>query len=88
MNLTAHLDNNFLLFKQDEKIASPLGVLLFDYYENEEQVKSYIKLHEEEIQCVVSDMNINGAIPFGQSQNPQLNDYADGIDTISFLKRI
>jgi hypothetical protein len=88
MNLTAHLDNNFLLFKQDEKIASPLGVLLFDYYENEEQVKSYLNQHEEEIQCVVSDMNLIGAIPFGQSQNPQLNDYADGIDTISFLKGI
>lgn len=88
MNLTAHLDNNFLLFKQDEKIASPLGVLLFDYYENIDQVKEYIKKHEEEIQCVVSEMEIDNAVPFGQAQYPKLNDYADGVDTIGFLMNL
>lgn len=85
MNLTPHLDNNFLLFKQDEKIASPLGVLLFDYYESIEQVKDYINLHKDEIQCVVSEMLLENAVAFGQSQYPALNDYADGVDTIQFL---
>jgi hypothetical protein len=73
------------LFKQDEKIASPLGILLFDYYESIEQVKDYINLHKDEIQCVVSEMPLENAVDFGQSQYPALNDYADGVDTIQFL---
>jgi hypothetical protein len=28
---------------------------------------------------------IDNLIPFGQSQHPALDDYADGVDTIQFL---
>jgi hypothetical protein len=27
-------------------------------------------------------------IPFGQTQKPELSDYADGIDTLAFLERL
>ncbi len=88
MNLAPHLDNGFLILKQDDLIASPLSVLLFQFYENLEEVKSFIHAHQDEIQCVVGNGEIEGMVAFGQSQNPGLADYADGVDTIAFLKSL
>ncbi len=86
MNLAPHLDNGFLILKQDEGISSPLSVLLFQFYENLEEVKAYVETHKNEIQCVVGNTEMDGMVPFGQSQNPGLADYADGEDTLEFLK--
>jgi hypothetical protein len=47
-----------------------------------------LKEQQESIQCVVSNTDIEGAIPFGEAQNPQLWDYADGVDTLEFLKNL
>ena len=35
-----------------------------------------------DVQCVVG----GGGIPFGDAQHPALNDYADGVDTLQFLR--
>ncbi len=86
MNLAPHLDNGFLILKQDDLIASPLSVLLFQFYENMEDVNVYIETHKNELQCVVG--NIEGGLSFGQSQSPELWDYADGIDTMIFLEQL
>jgi len=37
---------------------------------------------QDEIQCVVGKRHL----PFGKSQQPALKDYADGMDTLTFLK--
>jgi hypothetical protein len=37
--------------------------------------------NNDDVQCVVSKEHI----PFGKSQQPSLSDYADGVDTMSFL---
>lgn len=76
------LDNNFLLIKEDkEALVSPLGVLFYEFYEDESELRSGLKERENEIQCIVS----NKDIPFGKAQCPELWDYADGVDTMDFL---
>jgi hypothetical protein len=42
---------------------------------------------EEKIQCVVGHAP-PATIPFGQAQHPALWDYADGVDTMTFLTSI
>lgn len=79
------LDNGFMLVKQDDRLSSPIGCLYFDYYENFEQVKSYVNQRSDEIQCIVSHMDGLDSVPFGSAQFPKLDDYADGVDTLSFL---
>jgi hypothetical protein len=86
MNLTPHLDNGFLILKQDDGLASPLSVLLFSFYDTEEEVKTYLEVNKEIIQCGVGKANY--LLDFGKSQQPELWDYADGIDTIKFLKSL
>lgn len=80
------LDNNFLLLKEDEQYASPIGVLFFEYYDMIEEVAKRLDADKEKIQCIVSNSTaLKNAIPFGEAQCPKLTDYADGVDTMKFL---
>ncbi|HVW95159.1 MAG TPA: hypothetical protein VHA56_04280, partial [Mucilaginibacter sp.] len=86
-----HLDNGFLLIKKDPSMSSPLAVLYFEYYDDINSVEKILQIQRNNIQCVVSTMplNINNQIVnFGESQKPALWDYADNIDTMSFLLEV
>lgn len=85
MNQTVHLDNLFLLVKEDTHIASPLGVLFYERYKTLEDVTQTLQTAASSIQCVVSKVQLPGAVPLGEAQQPQLTDYADGVDTLAFL---
>jgi len=79
------LDNGFLTIKEDVSHASPISSVFYEFYENLTDLEKRLKTEEENIQCIVSDNLIKNSIPFGQSQYPKLWDYADKIDTITFL---
>lgn len=88
VNKERHLDNGFLLLKQDDKLTSPLAVLFYQTYSTLDDAIEKLKSRSDEIQCVVSQMKIeldNQVVAFGQSQAPKLWDYADGVDTMQFL---
>ena len=40
---------------------------------------------KDEIQCVVSKIDLGVNIPFGKTQQSELWDYADNVDTMEFL---
>ena len=79
------LDNGFLTIKEDTSYASPISSVFYEFYENIEDLQARLEADSEQIQCVVSNDLIKNSIPFGQTQNPQLWDYADNVDTITFL---
>jgi hypothetical protein len=86
MNSIEHLDNGFLLVKPDDTLGSPVGVLFYQYYTDIDSALNYVSQNIDSIQCLVAnDRQISNSIGFGIAQNPSLNDYADGIDTIAFL---
>jgi hypothetical protein len=86
MNKVPHLDNGFLLLKEDYNIDPPTAVIYYQFYKNIDEVNRYIQENKEKIQCVVSNNSqLKGTIPFGMAQKPELWDYADEIDTIKFL---
>ncbi|MRT91351.1 acyl-CoA reductase [Ancylomarina sp. 16SWW S1-10-2] len=84
MNAIKHYDNGFLLMKEDKSISSPISVLYYEYYKDLEQVNKHLEKDSENIECIVSQTREN-TISFGKTQMPQLNDYADHIDTMAFL---
>ncbi|KRD09932.1 acyl-CoA reductase [Flavobacterium sp. Root901] len=81
-------DNGFLTLKEDSSYASPISSVFYEYYENLEDLKSRLETDAEQIQCIVSSDIIKNSVAFGQTQNPQLWDYADNVDTITFLLTI
>jgi hypothetical protein len=91
VNRDKHLDNGFLLVKEDERMVSPLAVLFYEEYESIDTVQALLARESENIQCIVSTapLNVsNQAVGFGKSQQPALWDYADGIDTMDFLTKL
>jgi len=88
VNSDKHLDNGFLLVKEDTRLASPLAVLYFEYYDDLESAETKLNRDSDQIQCVVSSAPLsikNQVVDFGKSQQPALWDYADGVDTMAFL---
>lgn len=91
VNSDKHLDNGFLMVKEDERLASPLAVLYFSYYDDLAQAQELLQKQSDNIQCIVTNAPISvpsQVVAFGQSQHPALWDYADGIDTMEFLSNL
>lgn len=82
------LDNGFLILKEDEGFSSPISTLFYGYYSSIDELTLLIEENKNQLQCVVSHAKIAGALPFGQTQSPQLWDYADGVNTLDFLRKL
>ena len=82
------LDNEFLTLKEDTSYASPISSVFYEYYEDIDDLKTRLANEAEQIQCIVSNNLVSKSIPFGQTQQPKLWDYADNVDTIAFLSVI
>ena len=78
------LENGFLLMKEDKSLFSPLAMLYYEYYDDVQSIEQFIEENAEQLQCVVSQKDI----PFGNTQKPNLWDYADGVDTVDFLREL
>jgi hypothetical protein len=48
-------------------------------------VKESLLINREQIQCIVGHDTDLCTVGFGESQKPGLMDYADAVDTVSFL---
>ncbi|WP_417290864.1 acyl-CoA reductase [Corallibacter sp.] len=82
------LENGFLMLKEDESYASPIATIFYEQYSSLETLNKKLKTDTNKIQCVVSKGLNSNDIAFGQTQNPQLWDYADSVDIIEFLLKI
>ncbi|WP_369994949.1 acyl-CoA reductase [Winogradskyella sp.] len=82
------LENGFLMIKEDESYVSPIATVFYEHYTNEESLKEKLSLDSDRIQCVVADGFSKAEVTFGDTQNPQLWDYADNVDTVEFLLKI
>ena len=85
-----HLDNGFILLKEDTGIHPPLSVIFFEKYNSIPSLISMLDQNREKIQVIESREKIHGitTIPFGTAQQPELWDYADGVDTLKFLSKL
>ena len=82
------LDNGFLTIKEDSSFSSPISSVFYEFYDNLDTLKNKLKLEEDKIQCIVSNNLIENSIAFGETQKPNLWDYADNVDTLEFLLKL
>src|SRR5690554_4401634 len=82
------LDNGFMVLKEDLSYSSPISVVFYEFYSDLEELKNRLSQDQEQIQCIVSNNLIENSVAFVQTQLPKLWDYADNIDTISFLNSL
>lgn len=81
MNQHKLLDNNFILLRESNELFSPLGMLHYHFCDSENEINNYIEFYKNDIQVVVG----KNFVDFGKSQQPDLNDYADGLNVLNWL---
>lgn len=80
LNKKYYMTNGAILLIEDEAFFSPISQLNYEFYDDLNVVTQSLKNHPD-LQCSVGKENIF----FGNSQNPAIDDYADGADTLNFL---
>lgn len=86
LNQIPHFDLGNILVIENDALVSPVGVLYIHRYANHESLSAWLEVNKDKIQCKVSDsMDVEGSIPFGKTQEPELADFADGLNTYAFL---
>jgi len=82
------LENGFLLLREDTSLSSPISMLHYENYDCVEMLQKHLATKTDQIQCVVSILDIPNSFDLGQAQSPAVNDYADGVDTMEFLTNL
>ncbi len=80
LNQTVYMSTKALLVIEKERTHAPISVLHYEYYAGQNDVEKSVKANQE-IQAIVG----NDYIPFGAAQQPAIDDFADGVDTMKFL---
>ncbi|MGN6802240.1 MAG: acyl-CoA reductase [Ginsengibacter sp.] len=80
MNNKFYMTNESIILSENENVFSPVSVLHYSFYKDEKALLDELQ-NNQDIQCIVGKK----FVPFGQSQEPGLFDYADKIDTMEFL---
>lgn len=87
VNSVPFYDNGFILLQENTKLVSPIAVVYYEYYTTVNDLKAKLKANTEKLQCIVGNSE-PAPIKFGQTQFPELGDYADQIDTLKFLEEL
>jgi hypothetical protein len=82
LNKLNYMSNDCLLLLEDTSPFSPIAVLHYVY--SKTPGAGIGPTEKENLQCVVG----RHFLPFGKSQLPGLTDYADGEDTMQFLRTL
>ena len=90
LNKEDFLMNGALLLRRNESIHSRISTVHYEEFITEGELLAKISSHSEDLQCLVSEKPIKNfdVIQPGMTQRPSLMDYADHVDTISFLQNI
>lgn len=83
INKLYYMTNGSILLQENSSLFSPISQLHFEYYDDDLDVTERLTTNTD-IQCIVSKDHV----PFGQAQQPALNDYADKADTLKFLLQL
>jgi len=88
LNKEEFLMSGSLLVKKSDQIASRIASVHYSYYSDRERLVTELREKAESIQCIVAQEPLVEDLPcftFGEAQRPSLTDYADGVDTMTFL---
>ncbi|MFK7934602.1 MAG: acyl-CoA reductase [Saprospiraceae bacterium] len=79
--------NGAIILTENKSLQSGIANVFYEYYSDKKTLAEELKTKTEEIQVLVSQQPI-ADLPhadFGKAQEPRLDDYADGVDTLAFL---
>lgn len=87
INSVPFLDNGYIMLQENEKMVSPISVLYYEYYSNQDDLEAKLDSNKEKIQCITGKTK-PATVNLGRAQYPEVWDYADTIDTLKFLETL
>jgi hypothetical protein len=89
VNQQPFYDNGNILLLENEKLVSPIAVIHYEHYRDQEDLADKINASQSKLQCMVSAKGwYKESERFGASQFPDVTVYADHIDTLEFLSSL
>jgi len=87
LNKDVHINVASIILLEKQSLHSRIGSLHFEYYDSLQNVSIDLQNHKDSIQVITSNTALSSTEvkPLGHAQKPNLDDYADGIDTMQFL---
>lgn len=82
------LENGFLMIKEDTSYSSPIATVFYEYYDSKTALQEKLMNENNLVQCIVAAGFSDNEVSFGETQRPELWNYADDVDTIAFLLTI
>ena len=83
LNNKYYMTNETTLIIEHESAFAAISQVHYQYYTDTAKMLEQLKTNED-IQAIVGHYGI----PFGKVQQPMLTDYADGVDTMEWLKKL
>lgn len=83
LNNRYYMTNGSILLVEDPSPFAPVSQVHYEFYKEAEQVTQALSKNES-IQCITGQHHT----PFGGAQVPGICDFADGVDTMSFLNKL
>jgi hypothetical protein len=80
LNNIYYMTNGATLLIENKSLFTPISQLNYEFYSDKKAVETELK-ENDDIQCIVGQEFIK----FGETQQPGLFSYADGVDTMQFL---
>ena len=82
-----HLDNGFLILKNDSGLKSPVAVVFYEKYSDISQVQKIVQENRNKIKNIISNKTalLPDAIPFGTATEIQKNELTE---TLNFLTHL
>lgn len=87
VNKIPFYDSGFVILQESSKLVSPISVVYYERYSSESDLSEKLRVVADKIQCIVGNTQPD-SVPFGQTQTPELWDYADRVDTMKFLSEL
>jgi len=78
-------DGGFFIFMKNAGFPPPISVIGIVYYSSLIEIDNFLNINEKLVQCVVNYKWNGSFIKPGQAQNPSIDNYADGVNSLEFL---
>lgn len=90
LNKTPHIALQHLVLVESPQWISPVSTLYYSYYRDQNTLLQQLREKASDIQCVVTRRPAEGlrTVQFGKAQQPAIDEYADGVNTLEFLKTL
>lgn len=88
LNKTPFYMAGSVMLTENAGFSSRIAALHYERYDKVEALEQQLSAHRDAIQCVIGRPGLlahTEVIDFGRAQEPELWDYADGVDTMQFL---